>query len=51
MGSSLAAILRNHDEIEPVLRRRATLVIDTTPPLAVVVAQILDHVAGRGGER
>jgi len=41
----LAAILRNLDEIEPLLRRRATLVIDTDQPLAGVMTHILTHVA------
>lgn len=40
----LAEILRNQVEIEPVLRRRATCVIDTAQPLASVMAQILAHV-------
>lgn len=43
--AELAAILRNQAEVEPLLRRRATLIIDTAPPLAAVFARILAHVA------
>lgn len=41
----LAAILHNLDEIEPLLRRRATLIVDTNRPLTAVMELILAHVA------
>ena len=39
----LAQVLRYLDTVEPLLRRRATLEIDTSAPLALVVATILRH--------
>lgn len=39
----LARILRDTTEIEPLLRRRATLEVDTSAPLDDVVAAVLRH--------
>ena len=39
----LARILRHVQTVEPLLRRIATLVVDTSPPVAHVIAAILDH--------
>jgi adenylate kinase family enzyme len=43
-AGELARTLRLREEIEPLLRRGATLEVDTTAPLDEVVAAILRHV-------
>jgi shikimate kinase len=41
----IAESLAYKESVEPLLRRIATIEIDTTPPLDEVVASVLDHVA------
>ena len=46
-GAELAQVLADHDEIEPLLRRSADLVLTTTAPTAEVADRLLRHVAPR----
>ena len=46
-GAELARVLADHDEIEPLLRRSADLVLTTTAPTAEVADRLLRHVAPR----
>jgi len=45
-GAELAQVLADLDEIEPLLRRSADLVLTTTEPPAQVADRLLAHVAG-----
>jgi shikimate kinase len=42
----VAETLRFMETVEPLLRERATLELDTTAPLEAIVAAILRHVSG-----
>jgi broad-specificity NMP kinase len=46
-GAELAQVLADHDEVEPLLRRSADLVLTTTAPTAEVADRLLRHVAPR----
>ena len=46
----LVRILGHIETVEPLLRRRATLEVDTSVPVDRVVETILDHVRRRGAE-
>ena len=46
----LVRILGHIETVEPLLRRRATLEVDTSVPVDRVVETILDHVRHRGAE-
>jgi dephospho-CoA kinase len=39
----IAAIIENHREVEPLLRKRATLVLDTTVPVDALADAVLAH--------
>jgi hypothetical protein len=43
-AAELEEVIRNTDEVEPLLRRGASYEIDTSPPLKEVVEQILKRV-------
>lgn len=48
-AAQLAEVLRNKSEIEPLLRKSATLEIDTDVPISEVVETVLAH-ADRGSD-